>query len=64
LVSGPLSSSRDSPTKEIDPKVKGKVTEEKEIINNKPSRDKPVDSSSNNKKKDGKKKKRIKKIVY
>jgi hypothetical protein len=45
-------------------KGKGKLTDEKETINNKPKEDKPIDSGSNNKKKDGKKKKRINKIIY
>jgi hypothetical protein len=47
-----------------DAKWKGKVTDEKETINNEPKGDKPINSGSNNKKKDGKKKKCIKKIVY
>jgi hypothetical protein len=48
-------------------KGKGKMTDEKETINNEPMGDKPVDSSLDNKKKDRnekKNKKRIKKTVY
>lgn len=47
-----------------DAKGKGKVTGEKETINNEPKGDKPIDLGSNNKKKDMKKKKCMKKIVY
>jgi hypothetical protein len=48
----------------MDPKGKGKVTEEteKETVNNEPKGEELIDSGS--KKNDGKKKKRIKKIVY
>ena len=48
----------------MDPKGKGKVTEETEketVNNNEPKGEKPNDSSS---KKDGKKKRRVKKIIY
>jgi hypothetical protein len=45
-----------------DTKGKGKVTDEKETLNNEPKGEKPIDSGSG--KKDGKKKNRIKKIVY
>jgi hypothetical protein len=51
----------------MDPKGKGKVTEEteKETVNdNEPKGEKPIDSCSNHSKMDGKKKRRIKKIVY
>jgi hypothetical protein len=41
---------------------KGKVTDEKETINNEPKGDKPVDSGLTNK--DGKNKEHIKKIIY
>jgi hypothetical protein len=48
----------------MDPKGKGKVTEEteKETVNNEPKGEELIDSGS--KKKDGKKKRRIKKTVY
>ncbi len=49
----------------MDPKGKGKVTDEKEILSgNTPKGGETVDSGSGKNKKDGKKKKRIKKIVY
>jgi hypothetical protein len=47
----------------MDPKGKGKVTDEKEIPSNKTPKGETIDSGSS-KKKDGKKKKRINKIVY
>jgi hypothetical protein len=54
-----------SATASDDANGKGKVTGEKETINNEPKGDKPVDSGSNIKNKDGKKKKKcIKKIIY
>jgi hypothetical protein len=46
-----------------DAKGRGKVTDEKETLNNEPKGVKPIDSGSREKK-DGKNKKRIKKIVY
>ena len=47
----------------MDPKGKGKVTDEKEIASNKTPKGETVDSNSSKKKKD-RKKKCIKKIVY
>jgi hypothetical protein len=57
---------RDQPPKEMDPKEKGMVVndKEKESIFNEPRDDKPTDSGSSHKKRDEKKKRRIKKIIY
>jgi hypothetical protein len=65
LVSEPFSSLRDKTPKEMDPKGKGIVIDEKEetVNNNEAKGENPIDSGSNNKKKDGKKKRHIKKIV-
>jgi hypothetical protein len=63
----PFSSSRDYPSREMNPKVKGIVIndKEKETLNiEEPKGDKLTDSGSNNKRKEGKKKRRIKKIIY
>jgi hypothetical protein len=47
----------------MDPKSKGIVINDKEILDiDEPKDDKITDSGSNNKRKDGKKKRRIKKI--
>jgi hypothetical protein len=46
-----------------DAKGKGKVTDEKETINNESKGDKPIDSGSNNKN-EGRRRKHIKKIIY
>jgi hypothetical protein len=46
-----------------DAKGKGKVTDEKETLNNEPKGEKLVDLGSE-KRKEGKKNKRIKKIIY
>jgi hypothetical protein len=67
LVSESFSSSRDEPPKEMDPKGKGMVIndKEKETLNiDELKGDKPTDSGSNNKRKDEKKKRHIKKIIY
>jgi hypothetical protein len=45
-----------------DAKGKGKVTDEKEMINGEPKGDKPIHLGSNNK--ECKRRKRIKKIIY
>jgi hypothetical protein len=57
---------RDQQPKEIDPKGKGMVVndKEKESVFNEPREDKPNDSASSEKKRDGKKKRRSKKIIY
>jgi hypothetical protein len=67
LVSEPYSSLRDKPPKEMDPKGKGMVINDKEketLYVDEPKGDKPTDSGSSHKKRDGKKKRRIKKIIY